>query len=144
MFWQSSPVILTRFRPQNGLFFRGSLRGFAGCSAVPISTSLPPSPMPSFLYTYLWFRTRWLGSRTHSNTLGKICLPMPSHHLLCSGRSCQECFFRPGSLWFWWRRCGHRKSDSPIFCPYWLMNHSNFRRCGTCWCSPTCGRSIDT
>ena len=52
---------------------------------------------------------RLLGSGTHSSTPGTICLPMPSHPLLCSGRFCRECVFRPGSHWFWWRRCGHRK-----------------------------------
>ena len=107
------------------------------------STSLPPVPMPSFPNAYLWFWTRWLESRMRSNTLGTIGLPMPSQSLLCSGRSCQEYFFRLGSLWFWWCHCGHRKSGSPIFCPCWSTNHLHVRRCGTCWCSPTCVSSIE-
>ena len=138
MFWRTSSVVTTRFFPLNGPFFRESSRGFAGCSIVPISTFLPLAPMPSFHFISLRFQTQWLGS-----TLGIICLPMPSHRLLCSGRSCRECFFRPGSGWFWWRSCVRRKSGSLIFCPCWSMNHSNFRRCGTCWSSPTCGSFME-
>ena len=33
-----------------------------------------------------------------SSTLGTICQPIPSHHLLGSGRSCRECSF----LWPLW------------------------------------------
>ena len=101
MFWRTSSVIPTRFFPRNGPFLRGSLRGFAGCLVVPILTSLPPMPMPSFLFTSIWFRTRWCESRTRSSTLGNICLHMPSQRLHCSDRSSRECFFRPGSHWFW-------------------------------------------
>ena len=64
-----------------------------GVFCLPILTSLPPAPMPSFLCMCLQFRTRWLGSRTRSNTLGTISQPIPSHHLLCSGGYCQEFFF---------------------------------------------------
>ena len=53
-------------------------RGFAGCSVISMSTSLPPSPMPSFLCTYLRSWTRYLGSRTRSSTLGTIYQSVPS------------------------------------------------------------------
>ena len=103
-------------------------RVFAGCLVVLISTSLPSTPMPSFLCMYLQLRTRWLGSRTHSSTLGMICQHMPSHHLLCLGRYCRE-FIPQGSHWFWWCCCGYRRSVSLTFCPCWLTSHSNFHRC---------------
>ena len=125
MFWRTSSVILTRFFPRNGPFFRGCSRLYLGCSVVPISTSLPLMPMPSFLCMCCQFWTRWLGSRTRSNTLWTICQCMPSLRLLCSGRCCQEFFFRLGSRWFWWCCCGPRKSGSPTYCPYWSTNHSN-------------------
>ena len=38
--------------------------------------------------------------------LGPCCQPMPSLHLLCSGRCCREFCFRPGSHWFLWPREG--------------------------------------
>ena len=68
---------------------------------------------------------------------------MPSHCLLCSGRFCRGFFSRPASCWFWWLRCGPRRSGSPTFCPCWLTNPSNFLRCGTCWYSPTRESSIE-
>ena len=120
MFWQTSSVIPTWLLPRNSPFFQVSSRGFAGSSVVPISTSLPPVPM-------------------RSNTLGTVCWLMSCHRLLCSGRSCRECILRRGCHRFWWHRCCHRKSGSLIFCRCQSMNHSNFRRCETCWSRHTCG-----
>ena len=93
MFWRTSSVILTRFFLRNGPFF---LRVFEGCMVIPISTFLSPAPMPSFLFTSQCFQTQWFGSKMHSSTLGTSCQPMPSHRLLCSGRSCRECLFLTG------------------------------------------------
>ena len=61
------------------------LRGFEAICRVfghPVSFSLPPIPMLSFLYTCLRLQTRWHGSKTRPNTLRTIYQPMPSLLLL--------------------------------------------------------------
>ena len=142
MFWQASLVVPTRFFPWNGHSSQGYSRGSEGSSAIPISNSLPLGRIPSFRFTSRQFRIRWHGSRTRSSIRGTISQPMSSLRLLCSSRSCRECIFRQGSHWFWWCRCGHRKSGLQIFCPCWSMNHSNFSRCVTCWSNHACGSSV--
>ena len=80
--------------PTEWSFLLRSSMGFVGSSVIPISTSLPPMPMPSFRFTSRRFWTQWHGSRTHSSFLGTVCWPLPFPSLLSSGRSCRECVFR--------------------------------------------------
>ena len=122
------------------LFFRGCSRRFMRCSVAPISSSLPPMPMPSFLCTCLRFRIRWRGSMTRSNTLETIYRPLPSLRLLRQMLSRGLC---PDSHWFSWRHCVPSMGWFADLWSWWSKNRSGFHGCGAYWYSPTCESSIE-
>ena len=89
----------------------GFSRGFARCSGVLIAPSLPPTLMPSFLYTSLVLNPMAWKQDVFQH-IGTICQPMPSLPLLCSGSCCREFCFRPG----WYRLGTLQLHPSKFFC----------------------------